>query len=229
MKPIAICRNERIFTHSTQWIDEWIAYCKKNKIPYVIVDGYRYDIVNCLQDYSGLMWNFSNFVISDLLEARNVINLAGSMGLRVFPDYRTSWHFDDKVAEMYALQSAHAPTPDAWVFYDMQSCRQWLKKANYPFVAKLRCGSGANNVKLIRNRKEAENYAARMFGRGMNPTPSILYKAYSKVQSAYDLKTIVRRAKRIPEFLNTRKHAKQMPAERDTAIFRNILKMRGMT
>ena len=228
MKPVAICKNDKIFKHSTQWTDEWIAYCEKNSIPYETVDCYHYDIISKLPRYSALLWNFSNFVISDLMEARNILNIASAKGLAVFPDYNTSWHFDDKIAETYALQSVSAPIPKAWVFYDYGECVGWLKAgAEYPLVAKLRCGSGANNVKLLKNRRQAVRYAGRMFASGYNPTPSFIYKAYSKAQSSKSLKAAVSRIKKIPEFLNTRAHAKKMPIEKGYCYFQEFIKNEG--
>ena len=228
MKPIAICKNDNIFKHSTQWIGEWIDYCEQNNIPYEIVNCYHYDIINKLSKYSALLWNFSNFVIADLLEARNILNIASQNGLAVFPDYNTSWHFDDKVAESYALQAVSAPAPKSWVFYEYSECEKWLKdKAKYPIVAKLRCGSGANNVKLLKNYSQARRYAKRMFGAGFNPTPSLIYKAYSKAQSSKNWKTVWNRIKKIPEFLNTRAHAKKMPIEKGYCYFQEFIDNAG--
>lgn len=224
MKPIAICRNDNIFKHSTQWIDAWIEYCKENHIPYEIVDCYHYDIVSQLSRYSALLWNFSHFVIADQLEARNILNVASAKGLVTFPDYNTAWHFDDKVAESYALQAVSAPIPQAWMFYDYKDCEKWLKtEAEYPIVAKLRCGSGSNNVKLLKGYHQAKHYAKRMFSSGYNPTPSIVYKAYSKAQSSKSLKVAISRIKKIPEFLNTRAHAKKMPMEKGYCYFQEFI------
>lgn len=228
MKPIAICKNDNIFKHSTQWIGEWVDYCEKNGIPYEIVDCYRYDIISRLTNYSALLWNFSNFVISDLLEARNILNIASAKGLETFPDYNTSWHFDDKVAESYALQAVSAPAPKSWVFYDYVECEKWLKtEAEYPIVAKLRCGSGANNVKLLKDYNQAKKYAKRMFASGYNPTPSLVYKAYSKAQSSRSLKVALSRIKKIPEFLNTRAHARKMPIEKGYCYFQEFINNEG--
>jgi glutathione synthase/RimK-type ligase-like ATP-grasp enzyme len=228
MKPIAICKNDNIFKHSTQWIGEWIEYCEKNNIPYEIVNCYHYDIISQLPKYSALLWNFSNFVISDLLEARNILNIAAQKGLITFPDYNTSWHFDDKIAESYALQAVEASAPKSWVFYDLKECDNWLKNhAKYPIIAKLRCGSGANNVKMLKNYNQAKAYAKRMFTSGFNPTPSLIYKAYSKAQSSKNLATVLKRIKKIPEFLNTRAHAKQMPIEKGYCYFQEFVSNEG--
>ena len=215
MKPIAICETRKVFDHYTSWTPRFVEYCEEAGILYELVDCYSTGIVPKLDRYSALIWNYSNYVISDLLEARNIIQVAESLGLVCFPSQKAGWHFDDKIAEMYAFQSVNAPIPESWVFYMEDECVDWLRgEAKYPLVAKLRCGSGANNVKLLNNEREAVAYAHRMFSGGYNPTPSIAYKAYSKLQSSRDLRSVVSRVQKIPQFLNTRRHARMMPQER---------------
>lgn len=228
MKPIAICQNEKIFSHSTSWTPRFVEYCELNNIPFEIVDCYRTDIISKLQNYSALIWNYSNFVIADILEARNIIQIASNIGLVTFPYPEMNWHFDDKVAEMYALQACEIQMPNSWVFYEEEACLQWLRnKAIFPIVAKLRCGSGSNNVKLIHNANEGTSYVKRMFSRGFDPSPSLAYKAYSKLQSSKDIKMIFSRVKKIPEFLNTRRHAKMMPVEKGYCYFQEFVPNNG--
>lgn len=224
MKPIAICENKKIFDHSTTWTNRFIEFCEKEKIPYKIIDCYKSDIVTQLPKYSALVWHYSNFVISDMLEARNILMVASNMGLVTFPSLELNWHFDDKIAEMYALESVAAPMPQSWVFYLEDECVCWIRnKAKFPLVAKLKGGSGSNNVKLLKNRKEAIKYARRMFTRGLAPTPSLAYKAYSKFQSSKDISMVVKRIKKIPEFLNTRRHGKMMPIEKGYCYFQEFI------
>ena len=224
MKPIAICQNKKIYDHYTLWTPRFIQYCEDCGIPYEAVDCYRSDIVNLLPDYSAVVWHYQNYVISDLLEARNIIQAADNLGLVTFPSPRMNWHFDDKIAEMYALESVSAPIPRSWVFYNEDDCINWLtSSASYPIVAKLRCGSGASNVKLLKNSIEATKYARRMFTQGYDPTPSLAYKAYSKLQSSKDLSMVIQRIKKIPQFLNSRRHAKMMPIEKGYCYFQEFI------
>lgn len=223
-KPIAICDTSRVFKHYTQWTSRFAEYCEENGIPYELVNCYETDIVNRLTQYSILIWNYEIVVISDKLEARNIIRVAENKGLTCFPSSDEGWHFDDKIAEMYAFQSVDAPIPASWVFYIEDECINWLRtKASYPLIAKLRCGAGSNNVKMLRNPREAVAYTRRMFGKGFDPTPSIGYKAYSKLQSSPDIQTVIARMKKIPQFLDTRKHAKMMPIERGYCYFQEYV------
>lgn len=223
-KPVAICVNDRIFKHSGVWRSEILSFCERYGISYELIDPYQADIVEKLDQFGAMIWIIQNYVLADMMEARNILRIAESKGLKIFPDMNTSWHFDDKVAQMYALQSVGAPIPQSWVFYLLDDCLAFLEKeAEYPLVAKLRCGSGSNNVKLLKTRDEAVRYARQMFSRGFDPSPSLLYKAYSKAQSSRDWKTALSRIKKLPEFLNTRRHAKQLPVEKGYCYFQEFI------
>ena len=230
IKPVAICKSQ-LSGHrknSESEVPGWEDWLKEHNIPFEYVDCYRYDIISKLDKYSGLIWWYENYAIADLLEAQNILDIAEKKGLAVYPNHNTAWHFDDKIAEMYAFQSVGAPIPKSWVFYDKEKCLSWANtKAKYPIVAKLRCGSGSNNVKLLKTASEAEAYIKRMFGKGFNPAPSLAYKTFSKVQSTRDWKTFVNRAKRIPDFLWTRRFAKQLPVEKGYCYFQEFIPNEG--
>lgn len=226
MKPVAIGTTQ-LSEHRKNSISEipgFEDYLKSQNIPYERVDCYRYDLVKELDKYSALIWWYENYAIADLLEGQNILDVAALKGLKVFPNHQTGWHFDDKIAEMYALQSVDAPIPESWVFYRKDECIDWLRnKAEYPLVAKLRCGSGSNNVKLLKDLSAAVKYAKRMFTEGYQPAPSLIYKTFSKVQSTRDWQTFVKRLKRVPDFLWTRRFAKQMPVEKGYCYFQEFV------
>jgi len=221
---IAICKNDEIFKHSEMWTDTWINYCKVNSFQYEIVDCYAYDIIEKLRDFDVLVWHPQNYVLADMIEARSILNSASQIGLKVFPNFNTAWHFDDKIAEMYALQAIKAPIPKSWVFYLLPECIEWLEnKAQYPFVAKLKCGSGSNNVKLMKSKNDALNYTKHVFKKGYKAAPSLLYKAKSKAQSSHDWQTVKNRIKRIPEFMKTLSRANMFPKERGYTYFQEFI------
>ena len=230
MKPVGICVN-LLAAHRTgesRISDTWEQLLDKNGVKWEYIDCYDYDIISKLSDYSAIIWHYSNFVNADLMEAQNILNIASSLGLKVFPDNNTGWHFDDKIAEMYAFQSANAPIPESWVFYDIKKCLEWLKnKAEYPLVAKLRRGSGANNVILLHKYSQAKKYSKKMFSKGFDPSQSFIYKTYSKIQSTHDWKTLVMRFKRIPDFLWARRYGKGMPTEKEYCYFQKFIENDG--
>lgn len=55
MKPIAICQNKKIFDHYTSWTPKYIECCRKNKLPYKMLDCYQNDMIDKLYDYGALI------------------------------------------------------------------------------------------------------------------------------------------------------------------------------
>jgi glutathione synthase/RimK-type ligase-like ATP-grasp enzyme len=221
---IAICKNEKIFNHSGSWANPWIEYCQKNGLSYEIIDCYQPDIIDRLKDFDFLLWQIGNYVLPDMMAGRSILSAAKNMGVSVFPDYNTSWHFDDKIAETYLLQASNAPIPNSWMFYLLEDCLSWLEKeANYPLIAKLRCGSGSNNVKLLKTKYEAIDYAKHMFKNGYKTHPSILFKSKSLFLSSTSWDVMKSRIKRIPEFLHTLSRAKMFPREKGYVFFQEYI------
>ncbi len=220
----AINKNDKIFHHSGTWIKAWADYCQENEIYYEFVDCYQPDVIERLRKFDCLFWHIGNYVLQDMMMGRSILFSVSNMGLKIFPDFNTSWHFDDKVAETYLLQSGEVPIPESWMFYLYEDCVDWLEsKANYPLIAKLRCGSGSNNVRLLKTKQEAVVYAKKMFTEGFKTHPSLLFKTKSQVLSSRDWKTLKARFKRIPEFLQTLSHAKMFPKEKGYVFFQEFI------
>jgi len=197
------------------WDKVWIEYCKENTIDYEVVNCFDNNILEVLKEFDLLLWHFSHYSLQEMLFARTILSSAKNIGLGVFPDFNTSWHFDDKIAETYLLSSINAPTPKSWIFYTYKSAVDFFENFNdYPIVAKLRCGSGSSNVKLIKDKYHAKKYTKKMFKNGYKAAPSIVFKAKSNIKSSADIKTIVNRFKRIPDFIQSLTSAKLLPNEK---------------
>jgi glutathione synthase/RimK-type ligase-like ATP-grasp enzyme len=221
---IAINKNDKIFYHSSLWTDTWIEYCKKNSLYFEIIDCYQPDVVERLKTFDCLLWHIENYVLQDMIAGRSILFSAKNMGLKTFPDFNTAWHFDDKVAETYLLQSVYASIPGSWMYYTLDDAIKWLEeKALYPLIAKLRCGSGSNNVKLLRTKNEAIKYSRQMFKSGFNTYPSMIFKAKSQLLSAKNWDVIKTRVKRLPEFIRTLSRAKEFPRERGYVFFQEYI------
>jgi glutathione synthase/RimK-type ligase-like ATP-grasp enzyme len=198
MKPIAIHPREDSFS------DRWIQYCQEHRVDYCLVDCYAPDIISRLQDASALLWHIGHGVATDMLMGRHVLNAAELLGLVVFPNRATQWHFDDKIAQKYMLEAIRAPLAPACVFFHLESARHWIENTTYPKVFKLRRGAGSQNVRLVRTPTEAVRLARKAFGFGFNPSGALLDSiAVWKVQRAGRtgnlwefLRTVPRKVKR---------------------------------
>lgn len=146
--------------------DNWISYCKENGIQYKIVNCYKSDIIQQLTDCDALMWHFHQSHSKDALFAKQLLFSVQACGKKVFPDYNTVWHFDDKVGQKYLLESIGAPLVPSFVFYDDLEAIKWVEQAKYPLVFKLRGGAGSANVILVKTKNHATRLVKRAFGRG---------------------------------------------------------------
>lgn len=213
---VAIFRDFSKVLHSANWAAPWAEYLKNNNIEYDFVDLWKCHAIETLKNYDALLWHFGQYNWADMLEARSILYAAKGMGLKVFPDFSDSWHFDDKVAEMYALQAVDAPIPQSHVFYDLETLRVAIenKEMAFPIVGKLRTGSGSHNVKLLKSKRQLLSYAKQMLGKGFNPAPSFWYKTSSNVRSSHTKADFMAKLKRAPEFLRTLRGARAFPNEK---------------
>jgi glutathione synthase/RimK-type ligase-like ATP-grasp enzyme len=89
-------------------------------------------------------------------------------GKKVFPDFNTIWHFDDKVGQKYLLEAIKGPLVPTWVFYTKKEALAWAKTASFPKVFKLRGGAGSANVRLAKTKSEAQHLINKAFWNGFS-------------------------------------------------------------
>lgn len=148
--------------------ERWVNFCKENEINYKIVNCYDSDIIVQLKDCDGLMWHHSHSNYKDALFAKGLLFSLQQAGIKVFPDFNTAWHFDDKVGQKYLLESISAPFIPSYVFYDKKTALNWAKKVSFPKVFKLRGGAGSRNVKLVNNVKHCRHLIKKAFTSGFS-------------------------------------------------------------
>ena len=127
------------------------------------------------------MWHHSQSESKDLLIARQILSACEHAGLKVFPDFRTAWHFDDKVAQKYLFEALDIPAVPAHVFVDQDQALEWINTAEFPKVFKLRRGAGSAGVRLVHGRDQARKLINRAFGRGFSiydPWENLKERAY---------------------------------------------------
>lgn len=169
---IEFARRKKIHYRATKpesFSDLWIEYCKQKNIPYKLVNCYDSDIISQLEDCNALMWNHQQTNYKDVLFAKQLLFSLEKAGKKVFPDFKTGWHFDDKVGQKYLLESIGAPLVPSYVFYAKKEAMEWAKSASFPKVFKLRGGAGSANVRLVINKREAVKLIKKAFSKGFSP------------------------------------------------------------
>ena len=171
---VAICDRKGSFS------DYWKIYCEEKGIPFKIVDVYRNDILEQIADCDSFMWHFSHLDYKDALFAKQLLYSIEFSGRKVFPDFRTVWHFDDKLGQKYLFEAIGAPLVPTYVFYTKEEALDWINRVSLPKVFKLRGGAGASNVCLVRNKKQGINLINKAFGGGFEQ-----YSSFSLLKERY--------------------------------------------
>lgn len=174
--------------------ENWIEYCDSNNIPYKLVNAYDNNIIHQLSDCDGFIWHWHHGDYRDQLFARQLILALESAGKKVFPNSKTSWHYDDKMGQKYLLEAHNLPLIPTYCFFDRESAMKWLNQAKFPKVFKLRSGAGSKNVQLVKNLTQAEKIVKTAFRRGFgNRTrKSILDEAFWRFKRDKDTINLLR-------------------------------------
>ena len=167
-----------IHNREDEFSSKWIEYCKKNNIEYKNVNAYENRIIDKLKDCDAFMWHFHHMHPKDHLFAKQLLYTLESYGKAVFPNFRTAWHFDDKIGQKYLLEGIGAPLVPTYVFYDKREAYSWAENTSYPKVFKLRHGSGGSHVRLVYNENTAKKLIKKAFGKG--------FKQYNAVSNLRD-------------------------------------------
>jgi glutathione synthase/RimK-type ligase-like ATP-grasp enzyme len=144
----------------------WIEYCQREGIDYKRVNCRSNDLISQLKGCDALFWHHSHSNSKDLMIARQVLSALEHAGIRVFPNFRTAWHFDDKVAQKYLFEALGIPAVPACVFVDKGAALAWIDAVEFPKVFKLRRGAGSSSVRLVKTRKQARKLVDKAFGAG---------------------------------------------------------------
>jgi len=212
---VAIVKSDFHDNHSSAWGQVWIDYCSEKNLIHELIDWRSFGAFNKLASYDIVLWHYSHYSSEEMLFAPSILTALKASGCRVFPDLADSSHFDDKVAQAYLLKALGLETPTNYSLHSQAAVNDWiLNKGQFPVVAKLRTGSGSNNVVLLSNEKDLRKYSSKMFSKGMKSTPNTLFKLKSNLKSTNSINVFISRLKRVPEFLFSRRSAKSLPKEK---------------
>jgi hypothetical protein len=116
----------------------------------------------------------------------------------------TTWHYDEKIAQVYLLDALQAPVPQCWLFWDYEEALHWAKTAPYPVVFKLSVGASSSHVLKVTNEQEAVQLIKRMFKRGVFPMTMNEYQPKQGLpHSLSQVKALVKRGIKALDYLWT--------------------------
>lgn len=122
---------------------------------------HAYEEIACCQ---GLMWHLP-MAPSILQAAEPVLSPAEFvLGKKVFPNYATRWHFENKHAQKYLFDALGVAAPATVCLWDREEARDWIETgAQFPLVYKKARGAGSRNVSLVRSKEQALGIVKKAF------------------------------------------------------------------
>ena len=151
----------------------WIEFCQKEKINYKTVNAFSNEDREIIFNSKAFMWHWFHNDFQDKLIAKGLINACEIKGIKTFPNTFTCNHYDNKIDQQLLFESLEIPCAKGYIFTDLLSANNWIKRYSQPFVFKLSSGAGSYNVQLIKSKNEAFKIAKQMFSKGKDSYPRI--------------------------------------------------------
>jgi len=101
--------------------ERWLEYCREHGVNYRTVNCLSSDIIAQLSSANALLWHWHHELASEHSVSRQLIHAVEMMGLVVFPNLETCWHFDDKIAQKYLLEAIGAPLVPTHIFLNWEA------------------------------------------------------------------------------------------------------------
>lgn len=189
----------KIAVHWTDTLDSysfsprWVEYLREHGHEVVLTNMRRTDVISHVRGCDGVMWHWCH-VPDDKQTAHKILNaIEQHLGLAVFPDFPTSWHYDEKISQHYLLDAVEVPKIKSWVFWDYEEAESFLRSASYPLVFKLSVGAASANVVKVHNYKEAIALVDKTFKKVFFPYSMNEFSFQKKLLSLAYYKSCVRR------------------------------------
>jgi len=196
----------KVFIHKSgdAFTKSWIEYCKENGVNYVLGELFDSNLIQELRkaNITHVLFHIGTNDYKTELITKFLPKVIESEGIKVFPDFNTYWHYDDKLKQKYLFEHLNIPHGKMEVFYEKETAKNWIEsKADFPFVFKLKKGAGSYNVKLVNNKNEAYKFVSQMFGKGIDPMPSTFNDIRTKVRKHSKKRNWIQVIKRLPSTL----------------------------
>ncbi|MBA7548471.1 hypothetical protein ES705_40931 [subsurface metagenome] len=182
-------------TSSESYSEKWAEFLEKRNIHVQWVDLTAFDVFEKIKGCDGVMWRPIHTPKDKQLAKRILYTIEKYLNIPVFPDHDTYWHYDDKIAQYYMMQSLGIPMPKTWIFWDKNTALDWAKTTKYPKIFKLSAGAGSSNVVKISSEEQSLKLRNISFNRGIFPMTMNEYKPRIIQRNWHQLKATLSRIK----------------------------------
>src|SRR5665647_1693700 len=139
----------------------------KNNIPYILIDPNSDSLLYDIKECSHLLFRHSQGD-TDKLIYETIFNIAQNIyHIKCWPNYETFWPYEDKIKEFYLLKSHDFPIIDSHIFWNYNQADSFLKKTQFPIVAKLPKGASSSNVVIVNSINDGKQLINPVFNKGV--------------------------------------------------------------
>lgn len=155
---------KKLGIHENNWSYtlQWIEYCNRLKIPYELVNLFEMEI-NHLVSFEYIVAYLGHDKIPDAIYSAQRIRILEDMGVKIFPDFKSAFFFDDKAIQADILSALGIKIPKTEILFSKNSALSCVENLNMPIVLKLRGGASGMSVRLIKKKSEAKRLVKKAF------------------------------------------------------------------
>ncbi len=151
---------------SSPYYTKFERFLRSNNISYNYIDIHASSWMEAAKRFDFLIWRPMS-TPWELEEAREKIYfLERSLNKPVYPSYNEIVFYENKILQYYFLKKMGFPVIETFISTDYDEAMDWVDKAEYPFVSKIKTGSASMGVSLLKDKKPAKEYIEKVFRSG---------------------------------------------------------------
>jgi hypothetical protein len=150
--------------------EKWESACRKQGLDYMAIDMLRADWLDKINLFD------PGFCVSrppgDLQQNKKIFDeklyhLENYTPYSVFPSFLETWIYENKASLAWFLATNSIPHPKIFVSSNYDESMEFIKRAEYPVVAKTLIGAAGSGVKIFRSENKAQEYVKKAFKIGI--------------------------------------------------------------
>lgn len=148
--------------------DYYIEILEHNRVPYLISNLDDPEFWENVKKCDYFIYRFVNTEYQ-IQEAEAIFNvIENDLKKKVFPNFNSRWHFDDKIKQFYLLDALGFPVIESNIYWNLNSALNGLGQLEFPAIFKLKNGAGSSNVVKVDTRSSAKKIIKKIFRQGIN-------------------------------------------------------------
>lgn len=146
----------------------WQVRAKDKGMHVITVDHTTSNFIEKVGQADAFMWRFGYSISQQAIAKRIIHSISHGLNIPVYPSVDTCWHFEDKISQLYLLQTVGIPMAETKIYWSRSTLNEHIKDLNLPLIVKLSSGIRSENVCKLNSIEEVETFSDRIFGFGLD-------------------------------------------------------------